>query len=350
MYKTNGQYEDFINTNYTYGVNDIPISEPLKVISTDDKVKSLKIAASIHKEVRKIIRSDLKPGTTLSTLATNIENNIKLLTNNKGINNGIGFPSGLSVNECAAHFTPHKKLDIKLDNNSIIKVDYGVEVNGWIIDSAFTVSFNDKYKNLLDAVKDATYTGIKNAGVDVNIKEWSKDIQEVMESYEIILNGKVYPIKAIRNLGGHNIMKNKIHGGVFLPASYVDYYPDNLKFKEGVYAIETFGSTMSDTVIERNEENTIYMNKALTTSKVPKKKQKFYKNILNKFITIPYCNRFLDNLYENCKDTMEILTNNNIVTPYPPLYCSKGGMTAQYEHTVYLSDKGKIILSSCKDY
>ena len=62
---------------------------------------------------------------------------------------------------------------------------------------AFTVAFNEDYKNLLDGVKDATYTGIKNAAIDVNIKEWGKDIQEVMESYEIELDGNVYPIKSI---------------------------------------------------------------------------------------------------------------------------------------------------------
>ena len=33
--------------------------------------------------------------------------------------------------------------------------------SGRIIDSAFTVSFNPKYDNLLAAVKDATNTGIK---------------------------------------------------------------------------------------------------------------------------------------------------------------------------------------------
>jgi len=35
---------------------------------------------------------------------------------------------------------------------------------GRIIDCAFTVSFNPKYDRLLEAVKDATNTGIKNAG------------------------------------------------------------------------------------------------------------------------------------------------------------------------------------------
>ena len=39
-----------------------------------------------------------------------------------------------------------------------------IGILGRIIDCAFTVSFNPKYDRLLEAVKDATNTGIKNAG------------------------------------------------------------------------------------------------------------------------------------------------------------------------------------------
>lgn len=42
-----------------------------------------------------------------------------------------------------------------------MKVDIGVHVNGRIVDSAFTMSWNPDYQNLLDAVKDATNTGVK---------------------------------------------------------------------------------------------------------------------------------------------------------------------------------------------
>jgi methionyl aminopeptidase len=42
-----------------------------------------------------------------------------------------------------------------------MKVDFGVQINGWIVDSAFTMSFDPVYDNLLAAVKDATNSGIK---------------------------------------------------------------------------------------------------------------------------------------------------------------------------------------------
>ena len=119
----------------------------------------------------------------------------------------------LSVNDCAAHFTPSSQYDVTLDENSVLKIDFGVEVNGWITDSAFTIAFNDKYEKLLEAVKEATYTGIKNTAYEVNIKEWSKDIQ-VMESYEVEIDGKIHPVQVLR-IGGHNIFGNKIHANFY---------------------------------------------------------------------------------------------------------------------------------------
>ena len=50
-----------------------------------------------------MIRPILKPGLKLSDLADKIEGTCMELTKGVGINRGIGFPSSLSVNECAAH-------------------------------------------------------------------------------------------------------------------------------------------------------------------------------------------------------------------------------------------------------
>lgn len=42
-------------------------------------------------------------------------------------------------------------------------------------------------------------------------------IQEVMESYEVEIKGKTYPIKAIKNLNGHSIAPYRIHAGKTVP-------------------------------------------------------------------------------------------------------------------------------------
>lgn len=74
---------------------------------------------------------------------------------------GMGFPTGLNINHCAAHYSPNAGNKMVLEYGDVMKVDFGVHVNGRIVDSAFTVSFDPVYDNLLEAVKDATNTGIR---------------------------------------------------------------------------------------------------------------------------------------------------------------------------------------------
>lgn len=62
-----------------------------------------------------------------------------------------------------------------------------------------------------------------------------------MESYEVEIQGKTFPVKPVRNLCAHNIQQYRIHGGKSIP--FVKN-SDQTKMEEGeVFAIETFGST-----------------------------------------------------------------------------------------------------------
>lgn len=82
---------------------------------------------------------------------------------------------------------------------------------------------------------------IQNAGVDVRISDVSAAIQEVMESYEVEIGGKTFPVKPVRNITGHNIKAYQIHAGKSVPFIKTK---DQTKMEEGeVFAIETFGTT-----------------------------------------------------------------------------------------------------------
>jgi methionyl aminopeptidase len=56
-----------------------------------------------------------------------------------------------------------------LEKDDVCKVDFGTHVRGHLVDCAFTVAFNPVYDNLLQAVKEATETGIREAGIDVRL-------------------------------------------------------------------------------------------------------------------------------------------------------------------------------------
>lgn len=178
-----------------------------------------------------------------------------------------------------------------LQRGDILKVDFGVHVDGRIVDSAFTLSFEPSpYDELIKAVKDATNTGVRvraplsvlarpalgqrpsaqhagadprlaldpqqEAGIDVRLCDIGESIQEVMESYEVVLGSNTKqgappratvalpatepadppstralpPVKSIANLCGHNIGLYEIHGGKSVP---IVKNEDETKMEEG---------------------------------------------------------------------------------------------------------------------
>lgn len=129
-------------------------------------------AAEVHRQVRQWTQQTVKPGDTLTNIAVGIEDGVRALLDNAGLEPGhglragMGFPTGLSLNHCVAHYTPNPgHREVVLQPDDVVKVDFGVHINGWIVDSAFTMAFDPTYDNLLAAVKDATNTGIQVSGV-----------------------------------------------------------------------------------------------------------------------------------------------------------------------------------------
>lgn len=121
--------------------------------------------------MRKYAQSIIKPGMKMVDICNEIENmNRKLIEANK-IEAGIAFPTGCSINQVAAHYTPNPGDDRVLGKDDVMKIDFGTHVRGLLVDCAFTVSFNPVYDNLLLAVKEATNTGIREAGIDARLNE-----------------------------------------------------------------------------------------------------------------------------------------------------------------------------------
>ena len=213
----------------------------------NDFLTDYRHGAEVHRQVRRWARDWIQPGMTLTEIAEGIEDSVRALTGHAGleagdaIKAGMGFPTGLNINHCAAHYSPNAGNKVVLQREDVMKVDFGVHFNGRIVDSAWTMAFDPVYDNLLAAVKDATNTGVREAGIDVRMSDIGAAIQEAMESYEVEIKGRTYPVKCIRNLNGHSIGHYTIHGGKTVP---IVRGGDQTKMEEGeTFAIETFGST-----------------------------------------------------------------------------------------------------------
>ena len=134
----------------------------------DEFLGDYRKAAETHRQVRQYVQTIAKPGVSMNTLAQEIEEGVRALVGHPGIETGDalkagqGFPTGLALNNCAAHWTPNPGAkEVILQYDDVLKIDFGVHVNGRIVDSAFTVAANPVYDNLLAAVKAATNAGLR---------------------------------------------------------------------------------------------------------------------------------------------------------------------------------------------
>ena len=105
----------------------------------------------------------------LMDICNEIENANRRLVEANKLEAGIAFPN------------PGDFRTIEKDD--VCKIDFGTHVNGLLVDCAFTVAFNPIYvsfwysliylfqDNLLLAVKEATNTGIREAGIDARLNE-----------------------------------------------------------------------------------------------------------------------------------------------------------------------------------
>jgi len=191
----------------------------------------------------------------------------------------------------------------------------------------------------------------QESGIDARVGEIGAAIQETMESYEVEVNGKVFPVKPIDNLSGHQINPYEIHGDKFIRPVKND---DQTKMEEGeYYAIETFGTTGGGRIIEtgacshyaRRVDAPRNPLLRLTSAKA------LLKTINKNFGTLAFCPRYLDRIGESkYLFALNHLVSQGIVQAYPPLLDEPGSMTAQFEHTILLRPTVKEVVSRGDDY
>lgn len=321
----------------------------------DEFLTDYRKAAEIHRQVRQHVQTIAKPGVSMSKLVEEIEDGVRALTGHQGLEPGdslkagLGFPIGLCLNNVAAHWTANPGAkEVILQYDDVLKVDFGVHVNGRIVDSAFTVAANPVYDNLLAAVKDTTNTGLKvntllsmtshkliipqEAGIDARMDHMSSIMQEVMQSYEIELNGKTLPIKAVRGITGHNILRYHIHGDKQVP--FVKTRTSQRMEEGDIFAIETFGSTGRGSTREdvgvygygRNEDvSAAGLHHASARA--------LLKTIDENFGSIVFSRRSLERAgARNYHLGMRTLVAHGIVEAYAPLVDVVGSYVAQFEH------------------
>jgi len=318
----------------------------------ESQYENLREAAEAHRIVRQWAKSWIKPGMKMIDIADTIETSLRKTLDVDGLKRSIAFPTGLSLNHVAAHYTPNAGDTRVLQETDVLKVDIGLQVNGWIVDSAFTMAFDPMYDPLLQTVREATNAGVKAAGIDVRLCEVGEAIEEVMTSGEVTIGKRTHQIVPIRNLMGHSLGVYTIHAGKSVPC--IKGSGDQTKMEEGdLFAIETFGSTGHGFVNDDMEISHFMKAPHLPPGGIrggPKAKELY--NFINKnYSTLAFARRWLDQAgITRYAIALKNLTDCGAVNPYPPLVDAEGSFTAQFEHTLCLKPSGKEVFSRGDDY
>ena len=316
----------------------------------------------IHSEIKDELKIVNYVGLTGKEIANMIEEKIKLkvkenLLDIGNVNEGLGFPVGISVNNCCAHWTYSpfhcKKNDIIIGNDDLIKIDFGINNKGFIVDSAFSISTsnNDIHTKLMKASQEALDNAIKKMRPDVRLSDIGSETEEIAHSYDF---------NPVRDLCGHQILPFKIHGEKVVPNISMSLYGDKVKENE-IYAIEPFISNKSGNIYSTTDSSHFCINYMIHKDKrtnmireIPKDCQALYFLIEEKFKTLPFCDKWLECLCDIEKGiTMELiwnklndLVNKRLINSYPPLYeIDKNAIVSQFEHTVAVLDTNTKILT-----
>ncbi|MDA3836604.1 MAG: type II methionyl aminopeptidase [Nanoarchaeota archaeon] len=281
-------------------------------------------AGSICSEVKKWIRPQIKKGDLLLDIADKIEDKIKEL-------GGLpAFPTNLSINEQAAHYTP--TWNDESTAHGLIKVDFGIHVDGWIADNAFSLDLEGTNENekLIEASQKALEAVEKNINSELTIGELGKIIEDTINSYGF---------NPIANLSGHSMEQYNLHAGVSV--SNMNNHSTK-KFGTGLYASEPF-VTNGNGIVHDGAKGNIY---AFVQDKQPRNPnaRKILEFIKDEFGDLPFASRWIVKKFGNkSRISLMQLEREGILHHYAILTEAKGKLVSQTENTFLVSPEEVMI-------
>ena len=288
--------------------------------------KSIIKAGEIAAEVKKWIKPQIKKGTPLLEIAEKIENKIEELKAFPA------FPVNLSINEQAAHYTP--SYDDETLANGLLKIDFGVQIEGWIADTAFSIDLENSKLNqkLIQASKHALENVEKNISSEITLGDMGKIIEDTIDSYGF---------RSIANLSGHLMEQFDLHAGVSVPNINNE---SDFEMGKGLYAIEPFATNGNGRVHDGAKGNIyLWTEDRNVRSPIGRETLEFIKD---NFGNLPFASRWVvKELGTKALLGLRQLENEGILHHYPILTEEKGKLVSQAENT-FLIEKYQVIVTS----
>jgi len=288
----------------------------------ENSIKAGKIAELVRQYAKTIIKKDMP----LLEIAEQIEKKIVELGAKPA------FPTNLSINEVAAHYTP--SYNDETLSHGLLKIDFGVQINGWIADNAFSIDLenSEENKKLIKASEEALSNACSLIKQGKTTSEIGKEIQKTIEKHEF---------SPIVNLSGHSMQEYDLHSGITIPN--IDD-KSNIKIEYGLYAIEPFATSGNGKIYD-GKPSGIYIINQVKNTRSPLSRE-ILDFIAEEYKTLPFCSRWIIKKF-GTKSLLALkeLENNNIITQYEQLIEISKKPVAQSEHTILIT-KDKIIVTT----
>ncbi len=301
---------------------------------SEDVFKKYVRAGEIGFKAKKFAATLVEPGARIFDIAEKIESYIR---EQGGMP---AFPVNVSVNHVAAHRTAYADDPETIPENSVVKVDIGVHIDGYIADTAITFVFNEKYLRLAEIVQRALEKGLRIVKAGTKFSDVGRNIEKVVRKGGY---------KVVKNLSGHSVDRFIIHAGDVIP-NYRDPFALG-KFKVGrAYAIEPFATDGKGWVKEIHGNVQIFsIKKKSIPSDIDEESARLLRYILENFSTLPFCERWLLSVISDVHELREKisgLVSRGILNAYPVLVEVNKGIVAQFEETVVITNDGPYVTTN----
>ena len=285
-------------------------------------------AGLIASRVREEVRSRVKVGARILDICEFVERRIRELGGEPA------FPCNVGVNHVAAHYTSPPGDPKTIPDGSLVKVDLGVHVDGYIADTAFTVCFNPELEPLVEAVERALEAALEAVRAGVRVSYIGS-----------IIEGKIrgMGLKPIRNLTGHGLARYTIHSGEIIP-NVASGHRGRLR-EGGAYAIEPFATTRSGRgeVAGAPER---YIFRLVKLKRMGGLAGEMLEYINERFKTLPFSERWLvERFPQRRTEGLSTLLRSKALMAYEVLVERSFKPVAQAEHTVIVERDGCIVIT-----
>ncbi|MHA2288490.1 MAG: type II methionyl aminopeptidase [Promethearchaeota archaeon] len=293
-----------------------------------NEIESLTKAGKIAKEMKTYLKPKIKVGANIFNLVEEAEAKIIELGGNWA------FPINVSINNIAAHYTsPIKDDGLTIKDGDVVKIDLGVHIEGYIVDTAFTASFNDDeaLENIIQATEVALEAVKMMIKPKINTKELGKKTEDIVKGF------KFNPIK---ELGGHQVERWIVHGKKQLPE--LGNQGGDIMEEGEVFAIEIFASTGEGSVHTTNSSFIYELNPYAGRVPLRRKTSKQILGHVNKnYKTLPFAERWLAKDFRmGVAFGLQELVQQGKIQPHYVLAEQKGEYVAQTEETVLITEDG----------